>query len=212
LVEAPIAFANSFDKNIWENSGRTYMIRKHTPSAALAALPFALALVLPAQAQNTAPAEPVLSTAQPATTPTAASIAAAPPLVIAEPSPPANMAFAAPRGVVISRPGCNAARISMGSKQCLKVGSRIEYLRNGLQFATGTITSLNYTDAVATVSPMTADHYVNINTDFRVLEIPAVATGPTQEELDDREFNRFERQFAISVAIAAGIYYAFIND
>ena len=188
------------------------MIHKHTPSAVLAALPLAFALVLPAQAQNTAPAEPVLSTAQPATTPSAASIAAAPPLVIAEPSPPANMAFAAPRGVVISRPGCNAARISMGSKHCLKVGSRVEYLRNGLQFATGTITSLNYTDAVATIAPLTADHYVNINTDFRVLEIPAVATGPSQDELDDREFRRFERNFAIGVAVAAGIYYAFIND
>lgn len=193
------------------------MIRKHKPSAApfaaLAALPLACALVLPAQAQNTAPAAPVLSTAQPTPgTATPASIAAAPPLVIAEPSPPANLAFAAPRGVVISRPGCNAARISMGSKQCLKVGSRIEYLRNGLQFATGTITQLNYTDAVATIAPLTADHYVGINTDFRVLEIPAVATGPSQDELDDREFRKFERNFAISAAIAAGIYYAFIKD
>lgn len=197
------------------------MIRK-TPTSfaafaplagALAALPLALALSLPAQAQNTAPAAPVLGTATPTPgTTTSSSLAAAPPLVIAEPSPPANMAFAAPRGVVISRPGCNAARISLGAKNCLKVGSRIEYLRNGLQFATGTITGLGFTDAVATVAPLTADHYVNINTDIRVLEIPAIAAGPSQEEIDDREFNRFERDFAISVAIAAGIYYAFIQD
>lgn len=189
------------------------MIRKHKPSAALVALPLAFALALPSQAQNTAPAAPVLGTAAPTPgTTTTASIAAAPPLVIAEPSPPANMAFAAPRGIVISRPGCNAARISMGTKNCLKVGSRIEYLRNGLQFATGTITSLNFTDSVATISPLTADHYVGVNTDIRVLEIPAVASGPSQEELDNREFRRFERDFAISALIAAGVYYAWIND
>ncbi len=140
-----------------------------------------------------------------------ASVAAAPPLVIAEPSPPANLAFAAPRGVVVSRPDCNAARISLGSRQCLKVGSRIEYLRNGLQFATGTVTSLNPTDAVATIAPMTADHYVGINTDIRVLEIPAVATGPSAEELEAREWKRFERDFVISALVATGVYYAFIK-
>ncbi len=174
------------------------MIRKHKTFAALAALPLALALGLPSQAQNAAPA-------------TTASVAAAPPLVIAEPSPPANMAFAAPRGIVISRPDCNAARISLGSRNCLKVGSRIEYLRNGLQFATGTVTALDYTDAVVSIAPMTADHYVGINTDIRVLEIPAIATGPSQEDLDNREWKRFERDFTISALIATGVYYAWIK-
>ena len=80
-----------------------------------------------------------------------------------------------------------------------------------MQFATGTITALNYSDAVATIAPLTADHYVSVNTDIRVLEIPAVATGPSQDEIDEREFKRFERDFAISAAIATGIYYAFIK-
>ena len=96
------------------------MIRKHKSFAALVALPCALALALPVALP--AHAADAKSDMKPAMT---ASVAAAPPLVIAEPSPPANMAFAAPRGVVISRPDCNAARISLGSKNCLKVGTRV---------------------------------------------------------------------------------------
>ena len=181
------------------------MIRKHfKPSVALAALSL---LALPALAQEAAPAAPVLSTAAP--TP---SVAVGPPAVTAEPSPPANIAFQAMRGVVVSRPGCNAARLSLGSRNCLRVGSRIEYLKNGLQFATGRVTSLNFADAVATVEPEAADHYVGINTDIRVLEIPAQNLGPTQEDLDNREFRRFERDFAISAAIVAAIYYIWIQD
>lgn len=176
------------------------MIRKNKPFAALAALPLAFAFALPLQAQTAAPSPNAT-----------ASVAAAPPLVIAEPSPPANMAFAAPRGIVLSRPDCNAARISLGSRQCLKVGSRIEYLRNGLQFATGTVSVLNPADAIVTISPLTADHYVSINTDIRVLEIPSVATGPSQAELEEREWKKFERDFGISALIATGVYYAFIR-
>ena len=181
------------------------MIRKHfTPSIALAAVTL---LAMPTLAQNTAPAAPVLGTAEP--TP---SVAVGPSAVIAEPSPPANIAFQAMRGVVVTRPGCNAARISLGSRNCLRVGARVEYLRNGLQIATGRVTSLNFSDAVATIEPEAADHYVGINTDIRVIENPAQNLGPTQDEIDEREFRRFERNFAISAAIAAAVYYIWIQD
>ena len=181
------------------------MIRKHfTPSLALAAVSL---LAMPTLAQNTAPAAPVLGTAEPTN-----SVAVGPSAVIAEPSPPANMAFQAMRGIVISRPGANAARISLGARDTLRVGARVEFLRNGLQFATGRVTSLNFTDAVVSVEPEAADHYVNINTDIRVIENPAYNLGPTQDELDEREFRKFERNFAISAAIAAAVYYALIRD
>src|SRR5688500_18559298 len=125
------------------------MIRKHfSPSVALAALSL---LALPTFAQNTAPAAPVLGTAQPAT-----SVAVGPSAVIAEPSPPANIAFQAMRGIVISRPGCNAARVSLGARHCLRIGARVEYLRNGLQIATGRVNALNSGDAVATIEPEAA--------------------------------------------------------
>ncbi len=179
------------------------MIRKHSSLVALAPLAGALAtlpfLAAPALAQNTAPAAPTTS------------VAAGPPAVIAEPSPSANMAYQAMRGIVVSRPGANAARLSLGSRNTLRVGARIEYLHNGLQIATGRVNSLNFADAVATIEPEIADHYIGINTDIRVLENPAYNLGPTQEEIDDKEWRRFERDFVLSAAIATGIYYAFIR-
>jgi hypothetical protein len=190
------------------------MIRKQfTPSIALAASLAALPLmVAPVVAQdaasgNSAPASPTMGTAAPAT-----SVAVAPPAVIAEPSPSANLAYQAMRGVVITRPGANAARVSLGSRNTLRVGARVEYLQNGLQIATGRVTSLNFGDAVATIEPEAADHYVGINTDVRVLENPARNLGPTQDEIEDREFRRFERNFAISAAVAAAVYYLWIQD
>jgi len=191
------------------------MIRKQiTPSIALAASLAALPLmVAPVFAQdgaaggNTAPASDSLGTAAPAS-----SVAVGPAAVIAEPSPSANIAYQAMRGVVVTRPGANAARISLGARSTLRVGARVEYLQNGLQIATGRVTSLNFGDAVATIEPEAADHYVNINTDVRVLENPVRNLGPTQDELDDREFKRFERNFAISAAVAAAVYYIWIQD
>lgn len=184
------------------------MIRKHSSFVALAPLAGALAalplLAMPVLAQNAAPAAPVMKTAAP--TP---SVAVGPPAVIAEPSPSANMAYQAMHGVVVSRPGASAARLSLGSRNTLRVGARVEYLHNGLQFATGRVNSLNFADAVATIEPEAADHYVGINTDFRVLENPAYNLGPTEDEIQDKEWRRFERNFVISAAIATGLYYAF---
>jgi hypothetical protein len=198
-----VVFITQFIKRI---HGRTQMIRKHSSLVALAPLAVAVLplLALPALAQNPAPAAPVMKTAAP--TP---SVAVGPPAVIAEPSPPANMAFEAMRGVVVSRPGASAARISLGSRNTLRVGARIEYLRNGLQFATGRVNSLNFADAVATVEPEAAEHYVGINTDIRVLENPAYNLGPTEDEIQEKEWRRFERDFVISAVIATGLYYAF---
>ena len=176
------------------------MIRKHSSLVALAPLAAVLTalplLALPALAETKAAAP----------TP---SVAVAPPAVTAEPSPSANMAYQALHGVVISRPGANAARISLGARNSLRVGARIEYLNKGLQFATGTVNSLDGAVALATIQPEAADHYVNINTDVRVLENPSKNLGPTQEELDNKEWRHFERDFALSTALAVGLYYAF---
>ena len=137
---------------------------------------------------------------------------ALPPAFTAEPSPPANIAYQALRGIVITRPGAKVARISLGENSTLRVGARVEYLRNGLQIATGRVVELNRGDALVSIEPEAADHYVNVNTEVRIIENPAKNLGSTEAEKANREYSKFEKEFAISAAIAGAVYYVWIKE
>lgn len=137
---------------------------------------------------------------------------ALPPAFTAEPSPPANIAYQALRGIVITRPGAKVARISLGESSTLRVGARVEYLRNGLQIATGRVVELNRGDALVSIEPEAADHYVGVNTEVRIIENPAKNSGKTEAEKANKEFSKFEKEFGISYAIAGAVYYAWIQN
>jgi len=125
----------------------------------------------------------------------------------------ASVADTAPvclNGVVISIPGCAQARLSLGDRSCMRNGATIEYLVNGQPIATGRVISVGSGSSVATVIPESAACAVYINSEFRVITNPTAANaGPTDAQIAEREWNRFEREFAISAAVAAIAYYAF---
>jgi hypothetical protein len=111
-------------------------------------------------------------------------------------------------GVVVTRPQGYQARISLGEISGLRNGSQIEYVGAGGQpVAYGTVISLGRGEALATVAPERAFPQVYVNMPIRTLNIPSAGrAGPTQTQLDDREWNSFERDFGISAAIAGGLY------
>lgn len=111
-------------------------------------------------------------------------------------------------GTVISLPGAYQARLSIGERSGLRTGAAIEYVDNGVPVAYGTIVDLGVGESVATIAPEAAVTFVRPNTIFRSLSNPtADRAGKTGIEITNAEFKKFERDFAISAAIAGIAYY-----
>lgn len=112
------------------------------------------------------------------------------------------------RGVVVSIPGAYQTRISMGAQKGLRNGARVEYLVNGQSVAYGTVTSLGYGESLATVASEAAFSGIYVNMEVRNVSNPVLSrAGQSQEQLDSREFSRFERDFAIGLVGIGLLYY-----
>lgn len=112
------------------------------------------------------------------------------------------------RGVVVSIPGAYQTRISMGAQKGLRNGARVEYLVGGQPVAYGTVTSLGFGESLATVASEAAFGGIYINMEVRNVNNPiAVRAGQTQEQIDEREFRRFERDFALGLVAVGLLYY-----
>jgi len=111
-------------------------------------------------------------------------------------------------GVVVTRPQGYQVRLSLGEIGGLRNGSQIEYLGAGGQaVAYGTVINLGRGEALATVAPERAYPQIYINMPFRTVSIPSAGrAGPSQTQLDDREWDKFERDFGTIGVIAAGVY------
>jgi hypothetical protein len=121
---------------------------------------------------------------------------------VAEMNEPAQLT-----GIVVSLPAQHMARLSLGEMNGLRNGSRVEYLVRGTPIAYGTVVDVGQGEAVATVAPERAFPFIEINSDWRTASIPSAgAAGLTRDQIDAREWKRFERDFGISAAIAGVAY------
>jgi hypothetical protein len=112
------------------------------------------------------------------------------------------------RGVVISIPGAYQTRISLGTLKGLRNGARLEYLSNGQPVAYGTIISAAAGESTATVAPETAFPGVHVNMEVRNVSNPVAArAGQSEEQIEEKEFSRFEKQFGIALLVAGLGYY-----
>ncbi|MEO6908113.1 MAG: hypothetical protein ABI210_09515 [Abditibacteriaceae bacterium] len=110
-------------------------------------------------------------------------------------------------GVVLNHQDDYRVRISMGSYNGLRNGSRIEYVADGKAFAYGTVISLGTGDSIATVAPESAYGQVQANTQFRTADIPpAGLMGLSEAEISKKEFDKFSKQFAFGAALATVAY------
>lgn len=110
-------------------------------------------------------------------------------------------------GVVLDHQNGYQVRISMGSYDGLRNGSRIEYLDNGKPIAYGTVIGLGTGDSIATVAPERAFSQVQTNTQFRTADIPPVGLmGLSEAEISKKEFDKFAKNFAIGAALATVAY------
>lgn len=115
-------------------------------------------------------------------------------------------------GIVVSIPGAYQARISLGERNGVRNGARVEYLRGGEVVGFGSVVDLGTSEAVATVAPESAAPLININTEVRTVSNPTASrAGKSAREIDDADFKKFEHDFAISAAIA-GIAYAVVQN
>lgn len=109
--------------------------------------------------------------------------------------------------VVISRPGAYAARISLGEKDGVRGGARVEYLQDGQTVAYGTITDVGYGESVATVAPEAAFPNIYVNSQVRIVNNPTRERSlPSLAQIDERDFARFEKQFGLAIAIVGAVY------
>ena len=110
-------------------------------------------------------------------------------------------------GVVVSRPQGYNVRISLGTTEGLRNGSRIEYLVDGIPIAYGTAIDVGPAESIATVAPESAFDRVQVNTAFRTASIPPEGLkGYSREEISKKEFDKFSKNFAIGAALATIAY------
>jgi hypothetical protein len=111
------------------------------------------------------------------------------------------------QGIVISRPDPYRARISLGELQGIRNGARIEYLSNGVPVAYGSVIDVGPGEALATIAPESSSPGVVLNSTLRTANNPPLGNaGLTSWQLDNKEWNRFQRDFVISGAIAGAVY------
>jgi hypothetical protein len=110
-------------------------------------------------------------------------------------------------GIVVSLPAQHMARLSLGEMHGLRNGSRIEYLVRGTPVAYGTVVDVGKGEAVATVAPERAFPFIEINSDWRTSDIPSVgAAGLTRDQIDEKEWKKFQKDFGIGAAVAGVAY------
>jgi hypothetical protein len=129
---------------------------------------------------------------------------------VAEMNEPAQLT-----GIVVSLPAQHMARLSLGEMHGLRNGARVEYLVRGTPIAWGTVVDVGKGEAVATVAPERAYPFIEVNSEWRTASIPALgAAGLTRDQIDTREWKKFERDFGIAAAIAGVAYliYTGISD
>jgi hypothetical protein len=121
---------------------------------------------------------------------------------VAEMNEPAQLT-----GIVVSLPAQHMARLSIGEMNGLRNGARIEYLVRGTPVAYGTVVDLGKGEAIATVAPERSFPFIEVNSNWRTASIPALgAAGLSRDQIDAREWKRFERDFGFSAAIAGAAY------
>lgn len=116
-------------------------------------------------------------------------------------------------GIIVSLPAAHMARLSLGEMHGLRNGSRVEYLGRGVPIAYGTVIDVGKGESLATVAGERAFPFLEVNGTWRTVDIPPYgAAGLTRDQIDDKEWKRFERDFGIGAAIAGLAYLVFIAD
>lgn len=112
-------------------------------------------------------------------------------------------------GIIISKPSGYLARLSLGTLSGARGGARVEYLDNtGTPIAFGTVFDIAPGEALATVAPETAYPGLMINGRVRLVNNPTEKRAlPTFAQLGEKEFNDFQKEFGVALAITAAVYY-----
>ncbi|MBW3635865.1 MAG: hypothetical protein KY445_05280 [Armatimonadetes bacterium] len=116
-------------------------------------------------------------------------------------------------GIIVSKPDGGLARLSLGTTSGARGGARVEYLgENGEPIGVGTIIDIAAGEALATVAPETIYPGLFINQRVRLVSNPSVQSAlPTAGQLFDKDYKQFERNFALSLGVAAAVYYLAIR-
>ncbi|MBV9469691.1 MAG: hypothetical protein JO316_15965 [Abitibacteriaceae bacterium] len=111
-------------------------------------------------------------------------------------------------GVVVSLPDAYQARISLGERNGIRNGARIEYLINGQPIAYGTVVDVGTGEALATIAAEAAAPAVMLNTEFRTVSNPSLArAGLTSRQVEDKAWRKYERDFVIGAIPALAYQY-----
>jgi hypothetical protein len=112
------------------------------------------------------------------------------------------------RGVIVSMPEAYQARISLGERQGIRNGARIEFLNGDAPLAYGTVVSAGRGESLVTIAPEAAFPSIYVNMPVRNVSNPVIArAGKSEFALNDAEFRRFERDFGVGL-LTAGLLYA----
>lgn len=114
-------------------------------------------------------------------------------------------------GIVLSKPsvgGTYVARLSLGTLTGARGGARIEYLGDdGEPIAFGTLFDIAAGEGLATVAPEAAYPGIFVNQRVRLINNPLEKKAlPTASQALNKDFDRFERNFAVTVAVGTAIY------
>lgn len=117
-------------------------------------------------------------------------------------------------GVVLQKNGAYTVNITGGEINGVRNGSRVEFLDyNGVPFAYGSIIELNASTSVATVAPETAFTDIHPNLKTRIVNIPSAKKAlPTTSERIEKDYAKFEKAFAVSLAGLTAAYYLWIKN
>lgn len=114
-------------------------------------------------------------------------------------------------GIIVSMPGGYTTRLSKGTAHGLRNGARLEYTVGGRTIAYGTVIDVGKGESLATVAPERAFSLLAVNGTFRTVTNPVHgAAGRTREEIDEREWKKFETEFGLGAGIAGLAYLLFL--
>jgi hypothetical protein len=113
-------------------------------------------------------------------------------------------------GIIVSLPGGYTARLSKGLMHGVRNGARIEYTFRGQTIAYGTVIDVGKGESLATVAPERAFPLLTINGDFHTVANPVAGVmGKSRDEIEEREFSRFENAFGLGAGLAGLGYLLF---
>ncbi len=100
------------------------------------------------------------------------------------------------------------ARVSLGELSGVRVGTPVEYLSpQGQSLGFGTIVDMAPGESLATVAPEAAYGNLFVNCEVRNIDNPPLArAGRSAYAKDEREWSRYEKSFAIALAVAGAAY------